>query len=136
MNHNNLPIHNHQFQTLNKKKFTIKNSFIFTTIGIILMIGLTNINFFEHTFAQSPSNTTNNSSTIISSPSTTHSGSGGKIISSTTSSSRPVQLAQIKSTIFTELSKCIISGACRPLMGSEGDDRIQGGSDSNAIIGL
>ncbi|HEY6537306.1 MAG TPA: calcium-binding protein [Candidatus Nitrosocosmicus sp.] len=136
MNHNNLPSHKHRFQILSKKRFTIKNSFIFTTIGIILLIGLTNINFFEHTFAQSPSNKTSSSGTVISSPSTAHSSGGGKVISFTTSNSRPVQLAQIKSTIFTELSKCIISGACRPLMGSEGDDRIQGGNGSNVIIGL
>ncbi len=137
LNHNNLPSHNHRFQKIYiKKRFMIKNSFIFTIIGIILTIGLANIYFFEQAFAQSSSNTASNGGTVISLPSTSHSNKGGKVISSTTSSSRPTPLAQIKSTIFAELGKCMLSGACRPLMGSEGDDRIQGGNGSNIIIGL
>ena len=39
-------------------------------------------------------------------------------------------------TTFTELAKCLAAGTCRPVIGSEGDDRIQGGNGSNLIIGL
>ena len=135
LNYNNLPLHIHEIQRKNSdRRDIIKNSLIFTTITIIFTIGLVNNLFFEQSFAQS--STSSNGGTVISLPSSTHSNKQGKVTSSTTSSSRPVQLAQIKSAIFAELGKCILSGACRPLMGSEGDDRIQGGNGSNIIIGL
>src|SRR5437879_2347302 len=54
----------------------------------------------------------------------------------TTKATTTSQRTKNLQTTFGELAKCIAAGTCRPIIGSEGDDRIQGGNGSNLIIGL
>jgi Ca2+-binding RTX toxin-like protein len=115
----------------------MKKTLLFTTIAFILTLGLANIYFFEQVDAQSSSNSTG--SKVISTPSTSHSNTESKVTSSLSNfpaNNGHVNLAQIKSTIFNVLAKCIQARTCSPLMGSEGDDRIQAGNGSYVIIGL
>jgi hypothetical protein len=54
----------------------------------------------------------------------------------TTKTTTTIQRSKNLQTTFAELAKCLAAGTCRPIIGSEGDDRIQGGNGSNLIIGL
>ena len=54
----------------------------------------------------------------------------------TTKATTTSQRTKNLQTTFGELAKCIAAATCRPIIGSEGDDRIQGGNGSNLIIGL
>jgi Ca2+-binding RTX toxin-like protein len=54
----------------------------------------------------------------------------------TTKATTASQRTKNLQTTFGELAKCLAAGTCRPIIGSEGDDRIQGGNGSNLIIGL
>ncbi len=127
-------------QNINNPKFGLNQTLICITIAILLTIGITNLYTFEQAFAQQPQS--NNGSKVTSEPhsqTTSTSNNGATIISTpphSSSGNGHVNIAQIQSAIFTALAKCFQSGACRPLMGSEGDDRIQGGNGSNIIIGL
>ena len=58
------------------------------------------------------------------------------ITTMTTKATITTQTTKKLQTTFTELAKCLAAGTCRPVIGSEGDDRIQGGNGSNLIIGL
>ncbi len=121
-------------------KLRMNQILICTTIAILLTIGITNLYTFEQAFAQQ--STSSNGSKVTSEPhshTTPASNNGATVISTpphSSSSNGHINIAQIQSAIFTALAKCFQSGACRPLMGSEGDDRIQGGNGSNIIIGL
>ena len=122
----------------------MKKTLFCTTIVFILSLVTVNMYFSNQINAQSssPSLTSSNGAKVVSSPSSTSSTSsnGAKVVSSpstsSTSSNKPGSLSQLKTSIFADLSKCIITQVCRPLMGSEGDDRIVGGNGSNVIIGL
>jgi RTX calcium-binding nonapeptide repeat (4 copies) len=95
-----------------------------TTIAFILAFGLlVPTYFFEQAAAQGSPNPNSSSNT------------GTKVIS-TPSSSTPAPPIQLKTTIFADLAKCISTRTCRPIMGSEGDDRITGDNGSNVIMGL
>jgi Ca2+-binding RTX toxin-like protein len=108
---------------------------IFIIISTILAFGFFNTNFFNNIYAQLLTPNVINSSDT-----------GPRVInlqnqSTSTSSSSPSSekqssLGQLKSAIFAELANCIASRECRPIMGSEGDDRITGDKDSNVFIGL
>jgi Ca2+-binding RTX toxin-like protein len=54
----------------------------------------------------------------------------------TTKTTTTIQRSKNLQITFAELAKCLAAGTCRPISGSEGDDRIQGGNGSNLIIGL
>ncbi|MDQ6723669.1 MAG: hypothetical protein M3Z01_05325 [Thermoproteota archaeon] len=104
-----------------------RNTSAYPAIAFILAFAIANIYFFQQVNAQTIS-------PIVNSTSST---GGAKVISLPPSSSgKPVPPIQLKSTIFSDLAKCISSRTCHPVMGSEGDDRITGGNDSSIIMGL
>src|SRR6478735_3202975 len=113
----------------------------FIVISIIFAFGFFNIYFFNHIYAQLLTPNVINSSDagpkVINlqnqSPS---SSSPSSPAAASSSSEKQSSLGQIKSAIFAELANCIASRECRPVMGSEGDDRITGNNDSNVIMGL
>src|SRR5919112_6137398 len=95
-------------------------------ISIIFAFGFFNIYSFNNIYAQLLTPNTINSSD-----------EGPRVInvqnqssSSPSSSEKQSSLGQLKSAIFSDLANCIASKECRPIMGSEGDDRIIGNNDS------
>jgi hypothetical protein len=121
----------------------MKKTSLCTIIVFILSLAVVNMYFSNQINAQtspspSPPSSSNGAKVVSSPPSSSN---GAKVASSpsstsTSSSNKPVSLGQLKSSIFADLAKCITTQVCRPLMGSEGDDRITGGNGSNVIIGL
>jgi RTX calcium-binding nonapeptide repeat (4 copies) len=59
-----------------------------------------------------------------------------QINSTTAKGTASIHTSKNLQTTFAELAKCLAVGTCRPIVGSEGDDRIQGGNGSSLIIGL
>jgi Ca2+-binding RTX toxin-like protein len=105
---------------------------ILIIISIIFVFGISNTYFFNNIYAQLLTPNVINSSDV-----------GPRVInvqnqssSPSSSSEKQPPLGQLKSAVFAELANCIASRECRPIMGSEGDDRITGDKDSNIFIGL
>jgi len=112
----------------------------FIVISIIFAFGFFNIYFFNHIYAQLLTPNVINSSDagpkVINLQNQSSSSSSPSSPAASSSSVKQSSLGQIKSAIFSELANCIASRECRPIMGSEGDDRITGNNDSNVFIGL
>ena len=77
-------------------------------------------------------NTTSQKPTTATTPNTVD----AHIDTTTSKATTPIQTTKNLQTTFAELAKCLAAGTCRPIVGSEGDDRIQGGNGTSLIIGL
>jgi len=105
----------------------VETETIYAQIGVaITNVPPTNTHnaFNENANATSPTPTTNANT------------AAPTITTMTTKATTTSQRTKNLQTTFGELAKCIAAGTCRPIIGSEGDDRIQGGNGSNLIIGL
>src|SRR2546423_15331344 len=114
----------------------------YTTIMFTITLGLLMpLYLFERVDAQTSPNLNSSSSTgtrVTStlSPRSNSSSSTGARVTSTPSSGTAAPPIQLKTTIFADLAKCISARTCHPIMGSQGDDRIEGRHGSNVIIAL
>jgi hypothetical protein len=120
---------------------------LLVTIFALLLTSLVFVDT-ERTYAQiggattnvPPTNTHNafneNANATSQKPTTKANTAPPPITTLTTKAISTTQRTKNLQTTFGELAKCLAAGTCRPIIGSEGDDRIQGGNGSNLIIGL